>query len=366
LRYAVSFIRAHWDVRIVVYMDDLLLLHQDRTKLETYTLQIAAYLQWLGWTLSLKKCSFSPARVITYLGWIWDTSALTLAMTPEMRSSILDSLRVFLNLAMTGGSTSSRALGGLIGSLSFLRAQFPRASLYLRTSHSVLTAMVASVGWTGSSTLSPKIASELLFWSRNVRRNVPYCFEQRRSEALLTSDACGDGWGVHLDIGAVRWHSHGLFSLYPALTSSNQRETAAVLKALHEFEPVLRSRKIHAMTVQCDNTVTVYNLQRQGCGVPLLKLTRAIFSKLLSLDIRIAVRHIPGIENVFADALSRMDASGDYSLRSDVVQMGIRTLQTIPTMDLFANCENTKCKSFAALRGPLQQGSIGKSAFELD
>jgi hypothetical protein len=56
LGYAIRFIRANWDIRIVAYMDDLLLMHQDKEKVELYTFQIAAYLQCLGWTISIEKC----------------------------------------------------------------------------------------------------------------------------------------------------------------------------------------------------------------------------------------------------------------------------------------------------------------------
>jgi hypothetical protein len=59
----------HWEVRIVAYMDDILLLHQDRSYLELSTLQIAIYLRSLGWTLSMEKREFMPAQDITFLGW---------------------------------------------------------------------------------------------------------------------------------------------------------------------------------------------------------------------------------------------------------------------------------------------------------
>jgi hypothetical protein len=62
LGYAVRFIRANWDIRMVAHMDDLLFLHQNRAKCELYTMQMAAYLRSLGWTLSIKKCSFSPTQ----------------------------------------------------------------------------------------------------------------------------------------------------------------------------------------------------------------------------------------------------------------------------------------------------------------
>jgi hypothetical protein len=48
LAYPLKYIREHWDVRIVAYMNDILLQHQDKPKLELATWQIAAYLSSLG------------------------------------------------------------------------------------------------------------------------------------------------------------------------------------------------------------------------------------------------------------------------------------------------------------------------------
>jgi hypothetical protein len=76
---------------------------------------------------------------------------------------------------------------------------------------------------------------------------------------------------------------------------------------------------IRAIAVRKDNMVTVYNLRRQGApGGKLLQATRAIFSWLTQLDTRIMMSHVPGVDNGFADALSRMDTAGDYELLPDV------------------------------------------------
>jgi hypothetical protein len=120
------------------------------------------------------------------------------------------------------------------------------------------------------------------------------------------------------------------------------------------------------MTIQSDNAVTVFNLQRQGAGLALLHMTRAIFSILQYLDIRPHVCHIPGVENVFVDALSRMDSTGDYELRSDVYQHAVRTLQVLPTFDLFAASHNHKTPRFAALPGRTAVGSTARDAFTLE
>ena len=93
LGYAIRYIRANWDIRIVAYMDVLLLMHQDREKCQLYTLQIAAFLQHLGWTLSIKKCSLLPSQSIEFLGWLWNSATLTLEMTPSMRAAMIRLIR---------------------------------------------------------------------------------------------------------------------------------------------------------------------------------------------------------------------------------------------------------------------------------
>jgi hypothetical protein len=193
LSYALRYIRVHWDVRIVAYMDDLLLLHQDPVYLRLAKLQIAAYLQSLGWTLSLAKCEFTPKQKITFLGWQWDFISLSLRMTQEMRKTLLFMIKQWLRRAVAGAKVSCKKLGRLIGCFNFLRAQIPRASLYLRTLHTALAEMVRLKGWNGWGLVTRRIISELLFWWRSVWYNAPYGFRPRPMQALLTTNAAERG-----------------------------------------------------------------------------------------------------------------------------------------------------------------------------
>jgi hypothetical protein len=88
LGYAVKFIRTHWRTRLVAYIDDMLLLHQDPSYLRLATLQIAVYLRYLGWTLSIDKCEFTPSPTIRFLGWLWCCDTRTLRMTTERCSAL--------------------------------------------------------------------------------------------------------------------------------------------------------------------------------------------------------------------------------------------------------------------------------------
>jgi hypothetical protein len=83
----------------------------------------------------------------------------------------------------------------------------------------------------------------------------------------------------------------------------------------------------------------------------LLKVTRAIFSLLTAMDIRLQITHVPGVENALADSLSRMDAVGDYSPTQEMFRKATTDLSVTPTIDLFATTSNHKLQRFAALPG---------------
>jgi hypothetical protein len=129
------------------------------------------------------------------------------------------------------------------------------------------------------------------------------------------------------------------------------------------FRPELVLARVSAMTVRSDNAATVCNLQRQGAGVALLPLTRAIFRILQRLDIRFHVSHIPGKENETVDSLSRMEITGDYALRQEIFGRAIRTLRVLPTIDLFAHALNHKLPRFVAMSGVLSVGAVATDAF---
>jgi hypothetical protein len=103
--------------------------------------------------------------------------------------------------------------------------------------------------------------------------------------------------------------------------------------------------------------------KRQGAGMTLLQLTKQIFKLLQQLDIWLAVAHIPGKENDLVDALSRLEVTGDYSLRQDVFEAALRLSVATPTIEMFAHNLNCKLPVFVAIDGPLARGAVVVEAF---
>jgi ribonuclease HI len=79
---------------------------------------------------------------------------------------------------------------------------------------------------------------------------------------MSTTDVAVNGWGASLEIGDQSYQSFGYFLESDSLSSSNQGETAAVLRALTTLRTLLEDANVHGMTIRSDNTATVCNLQR--------------------------------------------------------------------------------------------------------
>jgi hypothetical protein len=114
-------------------------------------------------------------------------------MTRDMRKSLLFLLAQWIRRISEGERIPWRRLGALIDSLDFLRAQIPRASLYLRRLNTELAPGVGLNGWNGWGIPSRKVISELRFWWRNVYYDTPHSFQQRIPRVLLMTDASEHG-----------------------------------------------------------------------------------------------------------------------------------------------------------------------------
>jgi hypothetical protein len=85
------------------------------------------------------------------------------------------------------------------------------------------------------------------------------------------------------------------------------------------------------------------------------KSMREIFLELSREGIEIVPKYLPGKKNTVADALSRLEKVGDYSLREEVFKQGLQRLQEIletkeelVNIDLFATQRNTKLPRYVS------------------
>jgi hypothetical protein len=200
MRHAVTKIREIWNIRSVVYLDDLILLHQDKNYLAKVANEVTLFLRWLGWTINIEKSNLIPSQTWKYLGWEWDSTNLSIHLTKERRLKALATLRETRKSVYKRKKVTTRSLAKIIGQLSASRLQFPLASLYLVRLNHLKTEAVKKVGWNGKTFLDYSIMNELRKWSAWVKENKPLVLQKpTMATASITTDAAPSGWGASLN-----------------------------------------------------------------------------------------------------------------------------------------------------------------------
>jgi ribonuclease HI len=338
MRKVVDHLRETLQARILVYMDDLLILGKTSEETMEITRKVMLVLIRLGWTLSWEKCHLSPSQTVEFLGWEFNLRTLTVRTTRSRRSALLGDLSLFLTTAKQRTYVQTKKLAALLGSLNFLRLQFVSASLYTTKLNTLKTHAVSRTGWDGQVRLTPAIAGELKWWMRTLTRNHPGQLRPDAPGATLVTDASPWGWGASLQLEqreTVRawdewtWEERQL--------TSNHKECLAVLRALETLRSHLRETR--TIRVLSDNTSTVYNIQKWK-GVRLrVPALRKLSILCQTMHWTLITQYLPGAQNSEADALSRMGSSGEYRLNSDTCRRIWEAAPTQPTLDVFAHRE---------------------------
>jgi hypothetical protein len=240
MKPVITAIRVKWRTDVVIYLDDMLILHEDAIYLRRATNEIASFLLSLGIILSVEKCEPFPKRIIKFLGWEWDFQNFALKMTPERRKTLLKETKLWKKRMKKGSWTTIKELQELVGKLQFLKPQVNRILLYLRPFYDIISKGVAKVGHQGTINMTKNGMGSLKWIIKEIKYNSPRKLTKYPPEGTLTTDASEDGYGATLLIEEEEFFMYGKFDEFdPAPDSSNQRELLAVLRAINYFREII-------------------------------------------------------------------------------------------------------------------------------
>jgi ribonuclease HI len=285
---------------------------------------------------------------VKFLGWELNLETQTIRMTQNRRMALLDQLNDTLQKAATRSTIACRTLASLLGSLNFLRTQFPTTSLYMVRMNALKDAAVRRSGWLGRVKLTPLIFGELKWWIKTICHNGPRSWTPTETTAVLTTDASPWGWGATLErAGEETTYLWGIWSPAQKQKTSNQKELMAIQLGLEESIPSLPYGS--GITVRSDNTAAVFGLRRwRGSGARIPVLRRAA-NLLDQRQCRLQTQYLPGIENSAADSLSRMGDSAEFSMTM-MTRARIQQMMDVPlTLDVFASRETAQLPRYCTL-----------------
>jgi hypothetical protein len=101
-------------IRIVIYLDDILILHQDPSVLQSIFRKVVSLLEGLGFLINLNKCSLFPSQQLIFLGTMLNTVTMSLSLPTEK----LDLIQQGALQLRTKGKSTLPELAALLGRMS--------------------------------------------------------------------------------------------------------------------------------------------------------------------------------------------------------------------------------------------------------
>ncbi|KAJ2937118.1 hypothetical protein O0L34_g19463 [Tuta absoluta] len=309
-------------LRILVYLDDFLLVNQCPQMLVHQARLATTLLRTLGWVINEKKSSRIPAQQIEFLGIIWDTYRNKKCLPTRKLSTLHHLLLKIVHSRVW----SILDLQRTVGWLNFASFVVPYGRLHHRN---VLKQMQEVV-----KTETPAVPSELAlldlnWWFLNYKNKSPI-WPAPASHYIIT-DASGTGWGAYVD----ERHLQGLWTQKEQTLHANLKELLVIYLVLKKMAFLFKHQTV---SIQSDNCTALAYLRNQGGtrSIKLMELTRQIFEILSANKIHVITNYIPGPLNGIADSLSRGKSPPEWFLLPQACEK-IFSKWGVPAIDLFAS-----------------------------
>lgn len=323
-------------IRVIVYLDDYLLAHQEQDILFNHVSILLKTLEYLGFQINYQKSVFVPQKHITYLGIVWDPWQ-NFKYLPQEKSAVI--VKKVTQILETG-KIVLKELQSLVGLLNFASFVVPRGRLNYRASLAFLNSLSKHLTKTRYS-IPCQMIEEMRWWLRNCYLMTPIHLPPPTH--FLATDASDVAWGAQIDSLAIS----GTWNREERHLHCNQKEMLAIYKTLESHAPNMAQSSV---LIQSDNRTAVAYLRNEGGtkSQMLMNLARRIFRILDDHQIHLKINYIPGKFNNHADCLSRHRRAPEWHLLPDCTEI-VFAKMGIPVIDLFASKTARVVANYATL-----------------
>ena len=358
-------------IRVVVYLDDILIMASTAKECVRHTQLAASSLQALGFCLNQEKSTLVPSQTTKFLGVDIDTRSMSFSLPLDKRRRMARSCRRIANFAQAGTSPSTRELSRLLGQITAASDAIQvhrRRSVALERCRAL--ALKQGKGWDAPCPISASAVAELRWWSRNLRTISGRPIRVQDPDLIIETDASADGWGMVVVHSPAFPHLRDYSAsgrLPPELRQavSNRTELHGIDQAVRLLARMVPVRGLH-IQVRTDNTSAMYYVNKGGGrSMALSDQISSLWDTCHRRGVQLSAVHLQGSDNEVADSLSRRRwSSSDWVLRPQVFARLLREFRFDPTIDAFAERHNAKLKRFASAH-PVR-GSVLTSGLLLD
>ncbi|KAJ8707906.1 hypothetical protein PYW07_011583 [Mythimna separata] len=179
------------------------------------------------------------------------------------------------------------------------------------------------------SSLTEIAQNDLKWWLNHLETPSP--IHVPHPTHYIVTDASDDAWGAYIN----NTYISGTWKAEEKHLHCNQKEMLAILKTIHHYGQRLHKASLY---IQCDSKTAVSYLRNEGGtkSIALMDLAHQILRFVDAYQMHFVIYHIPGVYNVEADRLSRVQRLPEWHLLPQVTNL-VFAKWGRPVIDLFAS-----------------------------
>ena len=182
-------------LRSVIYLDDLMLMDQNKEYLALKVAEVVELLEKLGFLVNREKSQLFPLQEITYLGLVVDSRIMKLWLSQEKISQLIK----YCDQILGKGHLTVRELAKVVGLLSATQLAVLPAPLYYRQQQQLIAqSLRRTSSFKVRVSLNAGARRDLELWIHLNRWN-ERDIQLRSADFLLETNASKIDWGAHCE-----------------------------------------------------------------------------------------------------------------------------------------------------------------------
>jgi hypothetical protein len=330
--------------RVMIYIDDILMLGATQAECEATAREVARLLKELGAVINDEKSTMTAAQAVDYLGFTLDSRTMTVTAPPAKMANLMKALKQ----GAKKSTLSARDVASILGKLTSMADAMLPVRVHTSDLHEFKLLALQS-GWDKQMPVPTAATNDLQWWIKNLYSLNGRLILQPSKDYDAATDACDYGWGAWItaNMETISWG--GLFSRHQINNLHiNQKELLAILLFLRSC-PIDLTNKV--VDIGIDNTTALSYVRKLGGRKKYLsEISDQIWEILQNLKVILLAYHLPGEKNTLADLESRRTRkqySADLQLTPKIFRMVDRTFGP-HTMDAFSTAQNTQLPRFGS------------------
>jgi hypothetical protein len=301
-RAIIRILRRHGIHKVVLYVDDLIIVGNNKEDCQHLTDAATWVLEELG--ISINKVKAQTGQRVSYLGVEIDSVAMEARLEEKKVADVLREITTVRQMR----KVSKRTLQSLAGKLNWVCKVVYGGRTFLRRILDVMNTLRAPHH---RVRLTKALQADLDWWLEFFPRfngKTDLLFQRRSLDIPFSTDASNVGYG---GVYGVDWFS-GWWPPELQGVHINGKEIYPILVAARTWGRLWRGRRV---IVQTDNIATMYAINKGTTKIrDAMTWLRELFALSVEFDFHITAQHIPGINNTLADLLSRFKLTQFLSL----------------------------------------------------